>query len=410
MSISLEKLETLFAKLAAFGKNNEGGLTRLSYSPEFQAAQTMLAEFMKNIGMTVAIDAVGNLIGTYPGRDNSLKPICSGSHLDSVPNGGMFDGALGIVTALECLRGWHEEGWQPLRPVKVIAFVEEEGSRFGSVCFGSRTMAGELREADPVSFQNSAGRTLPEFLADCHLDNDPFNKETSLQNNAAFVELHIEQGAALTESGCSVGIVTAIAGIKRLNVVIKGKANHSGSTAMHRRQDALVAASSLVAFVYDNALASHGNYVATVGKLNVLPNAENVIPGEVQLTIEMRSADTTVLEAAKEKIMRQYLQISTDYKVTIETVSEYNVAPMPMDKELIQTITEASDSLGIDYRLLPSWAGHDAMIIGRYIPTAMIFVPSINGISHSPLELSEWPAIEKATKVLDNTLKTLASK
>ena len=410
MSISLEKLETLFAKLAAFGKNNEGGLTRLSYSPEFQAAQTMLAEFMKNIGMTVAIDAVGNLIGTYPGRDNSLKPICSGSHLDSVPNGGMFDGALGIVTALECLRGWHEEGWQPLRPVKVIAFVEEEGSRFGSVCFGSRSMAGELREADPVSFQNSAGRTLPEFLADCHLDNDPFNKETSLQNNAAFVELHIEQGAALTESGCSVGIVTAIAGIKRLNVVIKGKANHSGSTAMHRRQDALVAASSLVAFVYDNALASHGNYVATVGKLNVLPNAENVIPGEVQLTIEMRSADTTVLEAAKEKIMRQYLQISTDYKVTIETVSEYNVAPMPMDKELIQTITEASDSLGIDYRLLPSWAGHDAMIIGRYIPTAMIFVPSINGISHSPLELSEWPAIEKATKVLDNTLKTLASK
>lgn len=410
MSISLEKLETLFAKLAAFGKNNEGGLTRLSYSPEFQAAQTMLAEFMKNIGMTVAIDAVGNLIGTYPGRDNSLKPICSGSHLDSVPNGGMFDGALGIVTALECLRGWHEKGWQPLRPVKVIAFVEEEGSRFGSVCFGSRTMAGELREADPISFQNSAGRTLPEFLADCHLDNDPFNKETSLQNNAAFVELHIEQGAALTESGCSVGIVKAIAGIKRLNVVIKGKANHSGSTAMHRRQDALVAASSLVAFVYDNALASHGNYVATVGKLNVLPNAENVIPGEVQLTIEMRSADTTVLEAAKEKIMRQYLQISTDYKVTIETVSEYNVAPMPMDKELIQTITEASDSLGIDYRLLPSWAGHDAMIIGRYIPTAMIFVPSINGISHSPLELSEWPDIEKATKVLDNTLKTLASK
>ena len=251
---------------------------------------------------------------------------------------------------------------------------------------------------------------MPEFLADCHLDNDPFNKETSLQNNAAFVELHIEQGAALTESGCSVGIVKAIAGIKRLNVVIKGKANHSGSTAMHRRQDALVAASSLVAFVYDNALAAQGMYVATVGKLEVFPNAENVIPGEVRLTIEMRSADTDVLEAAKEKIMRQYLQISTEYKVTIETASEYNVAPMPMDKELIKTITEASDGLGIEYQLLPSWAGHDAMIIGRYIPTAMIFVPSINGISHSPLELSEWPAIEKATQVLDSTIKTLASK
>ena len=410
MSISLEKLELLFTKLAALGKNNEGGVTRLSYSPEFQAAQKMLTEYMENIGMTVAIDAVGNLTGTYPGRDDSLAPVCCGSHLDSVPKGGMFDGALGIVTALECLRSWHEENWQPLRPVKVIAFIEEEGSRFGSVCLGSRALAGELQGTDPADFRNSEGRSLPEFLAGYGLDTHPFNKKTSLKNNASFVELHIEQGAALAESGCSVGVVTAIAGIKRLNVVIKGKANHSGSTAMHRRQDALVAASSLVAFVYENALASNASYVATVGKLNVLPNAENVIPGEVQLTIEIRSADTDVLETAKEKIMRQYLQISTLYKVTIETTSEYNVAPMPMDKELIKTITEAGKSLGIEYQLLPSWAGHDAMIIGHYIPTAMIFVPSINGISHSPLELSEWPAIEKATQVLDNTLKILASK
>lgn len=410
MSISLEKLELLFTKLAAFGQNSEGGLTRLSYSPEFLAAQTMLAEFMENIGMTVVIDAVGNLIGTYPGRDSSLAPVCCGSHLDSVPNGGTFDGALGIVTALECVRSWHEENWQPLRPVKVIAFVEEEGSRFGSVCFGSRAMAGELHGTDPVSFRNNEGRTLPDFLADCHLDTHFFNKENTLKSNASFVELHIEQGAALTESGCSVGVVSAIAGIKRLNVIVKGKANHAGSTAMHRRQDALVASSSLVTFVYDNALASQGIYVATVGKLEVFPNAENVIPGEVRLTIEMRSADTDVLEAAKEKIMRQYLQISTEYKVTIETASEHNVAPMPMDEELIKTIAEASDSLGIEYQLLPSWAGHDSMIIGRYIPTAMIFVPSINGISHSPLELSEWPAIEKATLVLASTLKILASK
>ena len=410
MSISLKKLETLFTKLAKYGKNNEGGLTRLSYSPEFQSAQAMLAEFMTSIGMTVTIDAIGNLIGTYPGRDNSLAPVCCGSHLDSVPNGGSFDGALGIVTALECVRSWHADNWQPLRPVKVIAFVEEEGSRFGSVCFGSRAMAGELYGTDPDALQSSEGRTLKEFLADCQLDTHPFDKETSLPTNASFVELHIEQGAALAESGCSVGVVTAIAGIKRLHVIIKGKANHAGSTAMHRRQDALVAASSLVNFVYENALAAQEIYVATVGKLEVFPNAENVIPGEVRLTIEMRSADTDVLEAAKEKIMRQYLQISTEYKVTIETASEYNVAPMPMDKELIKTITEASDGLGIEYQLLPSWAGHDAMIIGRYIPTAMIFVPSINGISHSPLELSEWPAIEKATQVLDSTLKTLASK
>ena len=160
MSISLKKLETLFTKLAKYGKNNEGGLTRLSYSPEFQSAQAMLAEFMTSIGMTVTLDAIGNLIGNYPGRDNSLAPVCCGSHLDSVPNGGSFDGALGIVTALECVRSWHAENWQPLRPVKVIAFVEEEGSRFGSVCFGSvcfgsRAMAGELYGTDPDALQSS---------------------------------------------------------------------------------------------------------------------------------------------------------------------------------------------------------------------------------------------------------------
>lgn len=409
MSISLENLEKLFAELEGYGKNPEGGITRLSYSAEFREAQAMLSDFMKNIGLTVNVDAIGNLIGTYPGRNNSLPAVCCGSHLDSVPNGGAFDGALGIVAALECLRSWHQENWYPLRPVKVIAFAEEEGSLFGSVCLGSRVMTGELAESNPDDFRSSDGRSLPEFLTGSGLGANPFDSKPSIQKNASFIELHIEQGATLEESACSVGVVSAIAGIKRLNVVIKGKANHAGSTAMHRRQDALAGAASLISFIYKGALESHGSYVATVGKLDVFPNVENVIPGEVRLTIEMRSADTSIMEAAKEKTMRQYLQISTEYKVTIETASEYNIAPMPMDKDLIKTITDASDSLGIEYQMLPSWSGHDAMIIGRYLPTAMIFVPSISGISHSPLELSEWPAIEKSVKVLNKTLQTLAS-
>lgn len=410
MSISLTKLELLFTKLAAFGKNNEGGLTRISYSSEFLAAQTMLSEFMTNIGMTVEIDAVGNLIGSYPGRDNSLPPVCCGSHLDSVPNGGMFDGALGIVTALECIRSWHEENWRPLRPVKVIAFVEEEGTLFGSGCLGSRAMTGELQGIEPTDFKTSDGHTLPELLTNCNLDFASFNEARALKKSASFIELHIEQGATLDESGHSVGIVSAIVGIKRLTITICGKANHAGSTAMHRRQDALVAASSLISQIYEDALASGGSYVATVGKLDVFPNAENVIPGKVQLTIEIRSADMAAVEAVKEKIMRKYTQVSTQYKVTIETTAENNLAPMPMDEELIKVIAAASEGLGIEYQILPSWAGHDAMIIGRHMPTAMIFVPSINGISHSPLELSEWPAIEKATQVLDGALKILASK
>ena len=157
--------------------------------------------------MKVAIDAVGNLIGSYPGRDNSLPPVCCGSHLDSVPNGGMFDGALGIVTALECIRSWHEENWRPLRPVKVIAFVEEEGTLFGSGCLGSRAMTGELQGIEPTDFKTSDGHTLPELLTNCNLDFASFNEARALKKGASFIELRLEQRATLGESGHSVGIV-----------------------------------------------------------------------------------------------------------------------------------------------------------------------------------------------------------
>lgn len=409
MNINLQKLQDLFAVLEKYGKTSIGGITRLSYSAEFHEAQLLLKAFMENIGMSVIIDPLGNLIGTYPGRDASLPPVCCGSHLDSVINGGAFDGALGIVSALECVRSWHQENWHPHRSLTVIAFIEEEGSLFGNVCLGSRGFAGDLIENSPADFKDREGKSLSDFLTSYGLSPipNPFKTVPINEQYASFIELHIEQGKVLENTGYSVGIVSAIAGIKRLSLRIHGKVNHAGSTTMQDRHDALVAAADLSVFIYKNALAAHGSYVATVGKFNVLPNEENVVPGEVSLSIEIRSENPSTLENVRNLIIEYYKKIGLEYKVEIAIVAEYYVPAVPMDKKLMRIISQSADDLKIQYKTLPSWSGHDSMIMGRHIPTAMIFVPSKNGISHSPLESSDWANIEKAVNVLNTTLRKL---
>jgi hydantoinase/carbamoylase family amidase len=410
MNINLQKIQNLFAVLEKCGKTSTGGITRLSYSAEFQEAQVRLKAFMENIGMSVITDPLGNLIGTYPGRDASLPSVCCGSHLDSVINGGAFDGVLGIVSALECVRSWHQENWRPHRSLTVIAFIEEEGSSFGNVCLGSRGFTGELIENSPADFKDRNGKSLSYFLTGYGLSPipNPFKTVPINKQYTSFIELHIEQGKVLENTGYSVGIVSAIAGIKRLSLLISGKANHAGSTTMQDRHDALVAAADLSVFIYKNALTAQGSYVATVGKFNVLPNEENVVPGEVSLSIEIRSEHTSILQNVRNLIIEYYKKICLEYNVEIEIITEYDVPAVPMDKKLMRIISQSADALKIKYKTLPSWSGHDSMIMSRHIPTAMIFVPSKNGISHSPLESSDWADVEKAVNILNLTLSSLA--
>lgn len=407
MNINGQQLKTLAEKLAQYGRNEHGGLTRLSYSPEYKSALEFLQTYMHNIGMTTQLDEVGNLIGTYPGQTTSGAVSC-GSHLDTVPNGGAFDGALGIVTALECMRTWHENNWTPLRSVKIIAFVEEEGSSFGSVCFGSRAMVGSLAGEDPSNFTGTNG-TLPTLAQAFGLKKLSFPTKFSGLEDYCFIELHIEQGKFLEKAKCPLGIVSAIVGIKRLSIHIQGAPNHSGTTAMPDRQDALVAASALISELYQQALNSQGRYVATVGKINITPNAENVVPGTAALTVEIRAEQTTTLEEVQQAIQLKISELEKVYRVQIKIISAYDIPPVAMSPSLIEVIKEASEQLNIPNLLLPSWAGHDAMIMAKKLPTAMIFVPSANGISHSPEENSSWSDIEQATNILNKTLIKLAS-
>lgn len=411
MGIHLAQMQKLFEELKAIGKNEEGGITRLSYSLEFGQAQALISSYMKTAGMKVEIDPIGNLIGTYEGDAPSLPAVVSGSHLDTVRNGGAFDGALGIIVAVECIRSWHEQHWRPLRTVKVIAFIEEEGTRFGLVCFGSRTMLGEFSGKNPECITDASGHSLSEFLKEAGWSKNPFNGKSLFQKDFCFIELHVEQGGKLEKEGIAIGVVSAIVGISRIILNIRGKANHAGTTSMDLRQDALVAAASLISYIYSQAVAAaEESYVATVGKLEVWPNAENVIPGEVRLTIEIRSAETARLAGIRKEIIDKLKEIQREYRVNADIIKENYVPPIPMNNEVMHSIGNIGKQLRITCQKMPSWAGHDAMIFAQRIPTGMIFVPSIGGVSHSPEELSDWRSIEKAAQILEGTLKELASK
>lgn len=409
MSIEIEQLKNNFLTLAAYGRQENGGMHRLSWSPEFMAAQKYVQKYMVSIGMTTEIDAIGNLIGTFVGKQD-LPPVMVGSHLDTVPNGGAFDGALGIITALECVRSWHEEGFRPLRPLKVIAFAEEEGTRFGGACVGSQFMAGELYKKVDQDYKTLAGKSLLSLLAEAQIKQNPFAEQVSLPPDACFLELHIEQGNFLDKAHCSVGIVSAIVGIKRTVIHITGTANHAGTTAMDERQDALVAAAALIKYIYEEQLVPDSLYVATVGQLEVFPNAVNVVPGAVTLTIELRAEQMETIQLLKSKLVSYYKKLEIIYGVEFAEVDEHNISPLLMDAGLIELLQEKAASLTIPSFKLPSWAGHDAMVMGKYVPTAMLFVPSVKGVSHAPEELSRWEDIRQATCVLEAALKELASK
>lgn len=406
MSIRLEKLQDLYKSISRCGMNSEGGTTRLSWSPEFLEAQQLLADCMHQYGLTVVRDNFGNLIGTLPGKKNGA-PVYSGSHLDSVPNGGSLDGFLGILGAMECVRSWHEEGWQPDRPVKIIAFAEEEGTRFGRSCLGSRAMTGELSGHNTEDFVTNDGQTLTSLLQDAKCMGNPFQK--TISPDGVFVELHIEQGNYLDDAHIPVGLVSAIVGIGQFTVTLKGNSNHAGTTTMKSRHDALVTASDIISAIYQIALQSNGQFVATVGQIAVSPNAINVIPGIATFTVEVRAEHLQTIDTAIREIEEIIYTKSSAYGVKADIKMDATMQPTPMSEAILSIMKEQTEKLTIPMQTMPSWAGHDSMIMGRYMPTGMIFVRSKNGISHSPEEYSSWEDIENGVRVLDGTLRTLAT-
>ena len=393
---------------AAFGRVEyddpaKHGRTNPTGSEANRAARDRLVERMEAAGLDVAVDAVGNVLGTWvpDSADPTAAPAVSGSHLDSVPEGGIFDGPLGTYAALEAVRALQEAEVEPSRPVGVVSFTEEEGGTFGDGLLGSAVATGVTDAEDALALENDAGETLGEAL-----DRIGYRGDDAIDpaDWAAFYELHVEQDTVLEAADADAGVVTTITGITHCEVRIEGEANHAGATAMGDRTDALAAASEFVLDVEAAANAvvdeSSASAVGTVGSLSVSPNATNVVPGRVEAGVDVRDVEAesmeTIVAAAREALVR------LERERGVETAFErpFSVAPTPMSDRLRKAAHAAAADAGRTAIDLHSGAAHDAMRVARVTDASLLFAPSRDGISHNPREWTDWEDCAAATEVL----------
>ena len=390
----LEDLETL----GQIGRADAGGLERIAFSPADWEGRHWVAQQMRTLGMVVSSDAAGNTIGRYPGTEEQLPAIAIGSHTDTVPQGGIYDGALGVLGGLACVRALHAARQRLRHPLVLINFSAEEATMAGGT-LGSYALTGLL---DPAVIDGVAwdGQTVRTHLQAIGLDPTQLPAaQQPMGSYAAFLELHIEQGATLETRQLPIGIVEGIVGIRRYLVTFHGYANHAGTTTMARRHDALVAAAPFITLVRDVAVAY--GIVGTIGKLTVLPGAPNVIPGKVEVHLEIRGLADTVLDQAEARLR------AAAHAASAAFVLLSNKAPVQADSRLLAAISAACEALALPALPMPSGAGHDAMNMAALCPMAMIFVPSRQGVSHAPDEYTEPAACVNGARVLLATLLTL---
>ncbi len=390
-------------EVGRIGEDPAGGYTRLSYTPAHQDATRLTGRHLEQTGFAVAQDTVGNLVGVLPGSDPTLRPIAIGSHLDTVPQGGAFDGALGVVAGLEVGTTLAKASHQLRHPLLVLAFVEEEGTTFGIGCLGSRCFTGELGSDAYPTIADHRGRSLRDYLAATPLFFPPY---TGARRMSTYLELHIEQGPVLERRGISVGIVESIVGIARMGVTFIGEPNHAGTTAMADRRDALWGASELVLRVRELGFRHPTRLRATVGRIRALPGASNVVPGEAQLTVELRAPTSADLSEAQQILTKTASQIATQFQLDVVFTPWDILEPVLMDATVRRTIAHAARRAGQSLAL-PSWAGHDAKVMAAACPSGMVFIPSVGGISHSPAERSTDAALRVGAQVLLDTVLQL---
>ena len=398
-----------FERLSEIGAEPAGGLSRIPFSPEERAAHDLLSGWMRELGLSVRTDSFGNTFGTLAGTDPTLPAIGFGSHLDSVPHGGRFDGSVGVLGALEVLRMFKEAGVETAHPLMLVVFASEEGARFGEPCLGSKAVAGVLQQADMERLRDANGNTLGQAMRALSFDPLALAQARWAPNTlAAFLELHIEQSRSLDEAGERIGLVDAIAGNTRIRLSIKGRQDHSGGTPMSQRQDALVAAAEVILAAESIANEPRRRAtVATVGRLHVFPNSITTIPGDVEFYLDVRDVDSDrqrlttqdIVTRAEETAARRGLRC--DWEVVSDT------SPVVLPKWLRDLTTAAAKRLDVPHRVTTSGAGHDAGILSRAIPAAMFFVPSRDGLSHCPEEWTSMEDIAIGARALAESIKDI---
>ncbi len=384
-----------------------GGCSRLALTDEDRDGRNLVLTWMEDLGMEIAIDGVGNVVGTWFGddTDRSLPSVMTGSHIDTVRTGGRFDGNLGVLAGLEVVETLAENEISPLHPIAVGFFTGEEGARFAPDMLGSLVYVGGMSLESALDIEGIDGKRLGD-----ELERIGFRGVTPCPGPIpkAFIELHIEQGPILEAANTSIGAVDSVQGISWTELAIEGQSNHAGTTPMHMRHDAGFAAAQIAAFVRQVALEIGGNQVGTVGKVDLHPNLVNVVASRAVMTVDLRNTDEALLQKAESRLREICVALSESENVEIKSKVLARFEPVSFSDELVDSVVKVSKSLGLSVQQMTSGAGHDAQMFARICPTAMIFVPSKDGLSHNPAEYTSQGQINDGANVLLQVLLQLA--
>ncbi|RDI75665.1 hydantase: amidase, hydantoinase/carbamoylase family [Gaiella occulta] len=388
-------------ELAEIGRDINGGVTRIAWSPELFEAYAWVRDRLEALGIPVEIDAAGNLLARW--EVGTGLPVLVGSHLDTVPTGGRFDGVLGVVAAVHAVELLKGEGFEPGRPLWIAAFMDEEGTRFNTALFGSRAFAGgDVRElGDRV---DASGTTLREAMAAAGFDLERVGDARRVGRVGAYLELHVEQGRVLEAEGRDIGVVTSIVGLRGYRVRLLGEANHAGTTPMQLRRDAFVGAARIALELRDQARARK-DVTTNVGKIAVAPGGANVVPGLADFTIDARAATPESMADVERLVRETVARVATEESLEFDLQQTFSLEPLELDPRLADAVEHAAIIEGARTMRMSSGAGHDAMVVGRHVPAAMFFVPSRGGISHSPDEFSDPSHVDLGMRVLATALR-----
>ncbi len=404
LRINGDRLQHRLDQLAQIGAIEGGGVCRLALTDEDKAGRDRVVGWMKELGLTLTVDQLGNVVSTRPGLEMGA-PVMTGSHIDTVATGGRYDGNLGVLAGLEVIETLNEHGIQTRHPLAVAFFTNEEGARFHPDMMGSWAFSGGLPVATALAAQGTDGSLVSDELQRIgYAGSVPCGS----QSVKAFVELHVEQGPVLEREGRQIGAVTGVQGMSWIQYTLKGTSNHAGTTPMHLRHDAGYGASAIAVAARELALEMGGNQVITVGSIQLRPGLVNVIAKEATVTVDLRNTDAALLKHAEAELQRQIEAIAKAEGLEVTAQSLARFEPVQFDAPLIDTVEHTAQALGYSVKRMPSGAGHDAGMIAAIAPTAMIFVPSVNGLSHNVREYTAPEDLANGTNVLLQVLLQLA--
>ncbi|PGM55502.1 Zn-dependent hydrolase [Bacillus sp. AFS053548] len=406
--INQDRLWNRLMELGSIGKQESGGITRLSFTENERKAKELLSSYMNEAGLKVYEDTVGNLIGRKEGINQNAPVVLVGSHIDSVYNGGNFDGPLGVLSGIEILQTMNEQGIKTIHPIEVIVFTDEEGARFSFGMIGSRGIAGTLT-LEELQNKDQQGITVAEAMRQAGYDPLLIDQSVrSIGSVKAYVELHIEQGKVLENDNLSVGIVTGISGPLWLKFIIEGKAGHAGATPMNDRNDALVAASQIIQLI-EKESSKTGSTVGTVGQLQLFPGGINIIPGKVEFTLDLRDVNEVIRDEVENRIVEGAKILCEQRGVGLQIDDLQRIAPTLCSNEIQDLAKLACETIGVEPFFLPSGAGHDCMQLTNLCPIGMLFIRSKDGISHNPAEWSSKEDCADGANVLYHTVLQLSN-